>query len=209
MDHRLPVLMGRRLHLREPTRADGESLFACLGDAEVTRFLAFEPPLDPARHARFPGLGRSLEAAGPRTSSSSRAAPPTNRSAATGLRHIDLRLGTAQIWDVAPPERMGHRPERGGQVASARLRIRPARPAPGRGADRSGARPFTACLREARRRRGGTLRRVLQEGRRGLGPGLVRDPRARVAGAERECCRARRTDGRDHPWVTWSSSTAR
>ena len=44
MDHRLPVLMGRRLVLREPTRADGESLFAYTSDPAITRFLAFDSP---------------------------------------------------------------------------------------------------------------------------------------------------------------------
>lgn len=44
MDHRLPVLMGRRLVLREPTPADGERLFTYTSDAGITRFLAFDPP---------------------------------------------------------------------------------------------------------------------------------------------------------------------
>lgn len=44
MDHRLPVLMGRRLLLREPTSADAGPLFACTCDPAITRFLAFDPP---------------------------------------------------------------------------------------------------------------------------------------------------------------------
>lgn len=44
MDHRLPVLMGRRLLLREPTPADGERLFVYTSDPEITRFLSFDPP---------------------------------------------------------------------------------------------------------------------------------------------------------------------
>ena len=44
MDHRLPVLMGRRLLLREPTPADGERLFEYTSDPLVTRYLAFDSP---------------------------------------------------------------------------------------------------------------------------------------------------------------------
>ena len=44
MEHRLPVLMGRRLLLREPTQADGEHLFGYTTDPLITRFLAFESP---------------------------------------------------------------------------------------------------------------------------------------------------------------------
>ncbi len=97
MDHRLPVLMGRRLHLREPTRADGESLFACLGDAEVTRFLAFDPPrtlrdtldfLDRVEAWRRQDREYVFLIASRATD---------EPLGATGLRHIDLRLGTAQI----------------------------------------------------------------------------------------------------------------
>ena len=44
---------GRRLLLREPTRADGERLFACASDPEVTRFLAFDPPRAPSDTLEF------------------------------------------------------------------------------------------------------------------------------------------------------------
>jgi [ribosomal protein S5]-alanine N-acetyltransferase len=44
MEHRLPVLMGRRVLLREPTQADGEHLFAYTTDPVITQFLAFESP---------------------------------------------------------------------------------------------------------------------------------------------------------------------
>jgi len=97
MDHRLPVLMGRRLLLREPTRADGEQLFASLGDAEVTRFLAFDPPrtlrdtldfLDRVETWRQQDREYVFLIASRATD---------EPLGATGLRHIDLRLGTAQI----------------------------------------------------------------------------------------------------------------
>jgi RimJ/RimL family protein N-acetyltransferase len=44
MEHRLPVLMGRRLLLREPTQADGEHLFTYTTDPLITRYLAFDSP---------------------------------------------------------------------------------------------------------------------------------------------------------------------
>lgn len=40
----LPVLMGRRVLLREPREDDGAGLFRYTSDPEVTRFLAIEPP---------------------------------------------------------------------------------------------------------------------------------------------------------------------
>ena len=40
----LPVLMGRRVLLREPREDDGAALFRYTSDPEVTRFLAMEPP---------------------------------------------------------------------------------------------------------------------------------------------------------------------
>jgi [ribosomal protein S5]-alanine N-acetyltransferase len=40
----LPVLMGRRVLLREPREDDAEALFAYLSDPEVIRFLAIAPP---------------------------------------------------------------------------------------------------------------------------------------------------------------------
>jgi ribosomal-protein-alanine N-acetyltransferase len=97
MDHRLPVLMGRRLLLREPTRADGERLFACASDPEVTRFLAFDSPrsldetfafIDRAGEYRrqdreYVFLVADLATDEPR--------------GMIALRHLDLQLGTAEI----------------------------------------------------------------------------------------------------------------
>jgi RimJ/RimL family protein N-acetyltransferase len=40
----LPVLMGRRVLLREPRAEDGAALFRYTSDPEVTRFLALDPP---------------------------------------------------------------------------------------------------------------------------------------------------------------------
>jgi ribosomal-protein-alanine N-acetyltransferase len=97
MDHRLPVLMGRRLLLREPTRADGEHLFACASDPEVTRFLAFDPPrsLDGALEFvdRVHGWRRQDRAYVFLVASRATDEP----YGVTGLRHLDMTLGTAEI----------------------------------------------------------------------------------------------------------------
>ena len=97
MDHRLPVLMGRRLLLREPTRSDGEHLFACLSDPEVTRFLAFDPPRSLEDTREFLGrveAGRQQDREYVFLIASRSDDEPLG---ITSLRHIDLRLGTAQI----------------------------------------------------------------------------------------------------------------
>ncbi|MBI2834416.1 MAG: GNAT family N-acetyltransferase [Acidobacteria bacterium] len=97
MERPLPVLVGRRVLLREPEETDAEALFQHASDPEVTRFLAFDPPstIDETLHfivrchehrrqdhehlfviadvARDVALG------------------------ITGLRHIDRELSTAQI----------------------------------------------------------------------------------------------------------------
>jgi ribosomal-protein-alanine N-acetyltransferase len=59
MDHRLPVLMGRRLLLREPTQADGELLFVYTSDPPVTRYLSFDGPRSMTETLEF--IGRCEE----------------------------------------------------------------------------------------------------------------------------------------------------
>jgi ribosomal-protein-alanine N-acetyltransferase len=97
MDHRLPVLMGRRLLLREPTRADGERLFACASDPEVTRFLAFDPPRSLDDTLDFISRVQAWR-------QQDRAYVFLVASLATdepwgviALRHVDLALGTAEV----------------------------------------------------------------------------------------------------------------
>jgi ribosomal-protein-alanine N-acetyltransferase len=97
MDHRLPVLMGRRLLLREPTPADGARLFACASDPEVTRFLAFDPPRSVVETLEFIDRVEAWRR-------QDRAYTFLVASLATdeplgmiGLRHLELGLGTAQM----------------------------------------------------------------------------------------------------------------
>jgi ribosomal-protein-alanine N-acetyltransferase len=97
MDHRLPVLMGRRLLLREPTPADGERLFACASDPEVTRFLAFDPPRSVAETLEMIARveqGRRQDREYTFLVASLAEDEPLGMM---GLRHLDLRLGTAQV----------------------------------------------------------------------------------------------------------------
>jgi ribosomal-protein-alanine N-acetyltransferase len=97
MDHRLPVLMGRRLLLREPTRADGERLFASLSDPEVTRFLAFDPPRTVDDTLAFLGRVESERQQDREYVFLVASRADDEPLGVTSLRHIDLRLGTAQI----------------------------------------------------------------------------------------------------------------
>lgn len=97
MDHRLPVLMGRRVLLREATPADAAGLFACASDPEVTRFLAFDSPRSVDETRAFIGRAEShrrqdreyVFIVADRTTDEPRGV--------IGLRHLDPLLGTAEI----------------------------------------------------------------------------------------------------------------
>jgi ribosomal-protein-alanine N-acetyltransferase len=108
MDHRLPVLMGRRLLLREPTQADGESLFAFTTDPLITRYLAFVSPrsIDETRAfiSRCEEFRRQdreyVFVIADRTSD----AP----CGVTALRHLDQLARTAQIGTWVGRQHWGH-----------------------------------------------------------------------------------------------------
>ena len=97
MDHRLPVLMGRRLLLREPTPADGELLFACASDPEVTRFLAFDPPRSPSETLAFIDRAEEYRRQDREYVFLVADLATDEPRGIIGLRHLDLRLGTAEI----------------------------------------------------------------------------------------------------------------
>jgi ribosomal-protein-alanine N-acetyltransferase len=97
MDHRLPVLMGRRLLLREPTPADGERLFACASDPEVTRFLAFDPPRSVTETLEFIARVEEWRRQDREYTFLVATMADDEPVGMTGLRHLDLRLGTAQV----------------------------------------------------------------------------------------------------------------
>jgi [ribosomal protein S5]-alanine N-acetyltransferase len=93
----LPVLMGRRVLLREPDEYDAEVLFQHLLDPEVTRYLAFDPPsrVDDTLTFIARCLGNRLQ---DREYTFAVAEVATDRPAGViGLRHLDLSMGTAQI----------------------------------------------------------------------------------------------------------------
>lgn len=97
MDHRLPVLMGRRLLLREPTRADGERLFACASDPGVTRFLAFDPPRSPSETLAFIERAEDYRRQDREYVFLVADRATDEPRGVIGLRHLELRLGTADI----------------------------------------------------------------------------------------------------------------
>ena len=83
--------------LREPRAADAERLFAYTSDPEVTRFLAFDPPRSVAESLRFIARAevlRTCDAEYVFTIADSLTGEPLG---ITGLRHLDLMMGTAQI----------------------------------------------------------------------------------------------------------------
>jgi RimJ/RimL family protein N-acetyltransferase len=102
--HSLPVLMGRRVLLREVREDDAELVFQYTRDPEVTRFLAFESPeaieeteLFIVRASEFRLQDREYVFA--------IADVATDRPLGiTALRHIDPLMSTAQIgtWVARP-----------------------------------------------------------------------------------------------------------
>ena len=97
MQEPLPVLMGRRVLLREPREGDAPSIFESTRDPEITRFLAFDPPslieetelfIARARESRL--LDREYVFVIANLVSD-------EPLGVTALRHLDLMTGSAQI----------------------------------------------------------------------------------------------------------------
>jgi ribosomal-protein-alanine N-acetyltransferase len=97
MQEPLPVLMGRRVLLREPREGDAAPIFEHTRDPDVTRFLAFDSPsvieetelfLARARESRL--LDREYVFVIANLASD-------EPLGVTALRHLDLVMGTAQI----------------------------------------------------------------------------------------------------------------
>jgi RimJ/RimL family protein N-acetyltransferase len=97
MQGSLPVLMGRRVLLREPREADAPALFEMTSDPEVTRFLAIAPPDSPDDTRHF--VARCREHRGQDREYIFVIADVADDSVmgVIGLRHIDQPMGTAQI----------------------------------------------------------------------------------------------------------------
>lgn len=97
MQGSLPVLMGRRVLLREPREDDAVSLFEFTSDPDVTRFLAIAPPKSPADTLHF--IAKCREHRGQDREYVYVIASVTDDSVigVIGLRHIDQPMRTAQI----------------------------------------------------------------------------------------------------------------
>ncbi len=103
----LPVLMGRRVLLREPREDDAPALFRYTSDAEVTRFLAMEAPgtlddtlyfVSRCREHRVQGREYVFVIADVVTDAA---------LGITCLRHIDRAMRTAQIGTWLGRDRWG------------------------------------------------------------------------------------------------------
>jgi RimJ/RimL family protein N-acetyltransferase len=97
MQDSLPVLMGRRVLLREPRESDAVPLFEFTSDPEVTRFLAIAPPASPDDTLYF--IAKCREHRGQdREYVYVIADVATDRAMGViGLRHLDQPMRTAQI----------------------------------------------------------------------------------------------------------------
>ena len=94
---RLPPLAGHRVLLREPRAADAERLFAYTSDPEVTRFLAIDAPRSVGESLRVIARAEVLRACDAEYVFTIADSLTGQLLGITGLRHLDLVLGTAQI----------------------------------------------------------------------------------------------------------------
>jgi RimJ/RimL family protein N-acetyltransferase len=97
MDHRLPVLMGRDVLLREPTPADAGRLFEHVSDPHVTRFLAFDPPRTVEDTLQFVARCEQYRREDREYVFVVASRATDEPLGVIGLRHVDLMLGTAQV----------------------------------------------------------------------------------------------------------------
>lgn len=105
----LPVLMGRRILLREIREDDAELVFEYTRDPDVTRFLAFESPQSIEEAEVFIARAREYRIQD-REYVFAIADLATDRPLGiTALRHIDPLMSTAQIgtWVARPYWRRG------------------------------------------------------------------------------------------------------
>jgi ribosomal-protein-alanine N-acetyltransferase len=97
MQDSLPVLMGRRVLLREPREDDATLLYEFTSDPQVTRFLALDPPGSPDDTLFFIAKCREHRIAD-REYVYVIADVATDRPmGVTGLRHLDRPMQTAQV----------------------------------------------------------------------------------------------------------------
>ena len=100
----LPVLMGRRVLLRELREGDAEPVFQYTRDPEVTRFLAFESPQGVEETELFIALARESRVHDREYVFAIADVASDRPLGVTALRHIDPLMSTAQIgtWVARP-----------------------------------------------------------------------------------------------------------
>jgi [ribosomal protein S5]-alanine N-acetyltransferase len=97
MQGSLPVLMGRRVLLREPREDDAAPLFEFTSDPEVIRFLAVAPPGSPDDTLHFIAKCREHRGQDREYVYVIAGVADDRVMGVIGLRHIDQLLRTAQI----------------------------------------------------------------------------------------------------------------
>ena len=93
----LPVLMGRRVVLREPRDDDTGPLFEYTSDPDVTRFLAVAPPASPDDTRHFIAKCREHRLQDREYVYVIADAASDRAIGVIGLRHVDQPMRTAQI----------------------------------------------------------------------------------------------------------------
>ena len=97
MQDPLPVLMGRRVVLREPREDDVAPLFEYTSDPDVTRFLAVAPPASPDDTLYFIAKCREHRVQDREYVYVIADAASDRAMGVIGLRHVDQPMRTAQI----------------------------------------------------------------------------------------------------------------
>lgn len=97
MQGALPVLIGRRVLLREPRDEDAELVYELVRDPEVTRFLAIDPPESPDDTRYFIAKCREHREQDREYVFVIADVASDEPMGVTGLRHLDRPMRTAQI----------------------------------------------------------------------------------------------------------------
>ncbi len=93
----LPVLMGRRVLLREPREDDAGPLFEYTSDPDVTRFLAIAPPSSPDDTLYFIAKCREYRGQDREYTFTIAELAHDRAMGIIGLRHVDPPMRTAQV----------------------------------------------------------------------------------------------------------------
>ncbi len=97
MEDPLPVLMGRRVLLREPRDDDAVPVYEFVRDREVTRFLAIDPPGSPNDTRYFIAKCREYRLQDREYVFVIADVGSDEPMGVTGLRHLEMPMRTAQV----------------------------------------------------------------------------------------------------------------